>query len=248
MQNNDRNIRLLAVAAGVATVALTIAAFALSYRHLHTVAVQHGVTDGVAAWAWPGTVDTFIIAGELLVLRAVLRGVTDGFAVFLTFLGSVGSIALNVAGVGAGHGVMDYTVAAVPPAGALVAFGAVMRQVHEHLKQEPVTRVVAETAPVAQPVAPVVAPIVVETPAIVVTRDETASDTAVVAMTQDDAADDTAERLDDTAARRMAEDAYALGVSARQAAPSVTRSHATVNRWFKEFKEQGVPQLVTQTA
>lgn len=122
----------LAASAGGVTVALTGAAFWLSYEHLHDVADGNGL-DGARAWAWPGTVDLFIIAGELLILRAALRGRFDWFAYLLAGVGSLGSIALNVAGVGAGAEPLEYIVAAVPPVAALLAFAAVMRQVHERL-------------------------------------------------------------------------------------------------------------------
>lgn len=51
-----------------------------------------------------------------------------------------------------------------------------------------------------------------------------------------------AARLDDTEARRIALHAYAHGVSARQAAASVTRSAATVSRWYRTFAAEGVTQ------
>ena len=122
----------LAGGAGLVTVTLTAAAFWLSYEHLHDVADANGL-DGARAWAWPGTVDLFIVAGELLILRAALRGRFDWFAYLLAGVGSLGSIALNVAGVGAGADPLEYIVAAVPPVAALLAFAAVMRQVHERL-------------------------------------------------------------------------------------------------------------------
>jgi hypothetical protein len=128
--------RWLAVGAAVATVALTVAAFWLSYEHLHDVAVDNGLRNAPArAWAWPATVDLFIIAGELLILRAALAGKVDPWAVALAATGSVGSIALNVAGVGMGAPVLTYVVAAVPPVAALLAFGALMRQVHDALSK-----------------------------------------------------------------------------------------------------------------
>lgn len=137
---------LTALAAGAAavTVALTGTAFWLSYEHLHDVAAANGLT-GIRAWAWPGTVDLFIIAGELLILRAALLRRVDWFAYLLAGVGSLGSIALNVAGVGKGADLMEYIVAAVPPTAALVAFGALMRQVHEHLVPRAVP---VEAAPV----------------------------------------------------------------------------------------------------
>ncbi|MFJ9657597.1 DUF2637 domain-containing protein [Streptomyces griseoflavus] len=122
----------LAAGAALVTIALTGAAFWLSYEHLHDIASSNGL-DGARAWAWPATVDLFIIAGELLVLRASLRGVVDWWAYALAAVGSGGSIALNVFGVGDGAQPMEYVVAAVPPSAALIAFGALMRQVHDAL-------------------------------------------------------------------------------------------------------------------
>ncbi|MGV9987785.1 DUF2637 domain-containing protein [Streptomyces olivaceus] len=124
-------------AAGFVIVVLTAGAFWLSYAHLAEVAGQHGLRDSpTRKWAWPATLDAFIVAGELLMLRAGLRQVTDGWAIGVTAMGSLGSIGLNVAGVAGTREVgsvplLDYVVAAVPPAAAMVAFGVLMRQVHE---------------------------------------------------------------------------------------------------------------------
>lgn len=138
----------LATAAALVTIALTGAAFWLSYEHLHDIASAHGLS-GARAWAWPATIDLFIVAGELLVLRASLRGAVDHWAYALAAVGSIGSIALNVFGVGDGAQPMEYVVAAVPPTAALVAFGALMRQVHEALH-----RIQAAATPTAEPVQP----------------------------------------------------------------------------------------------
>lgn len=128
--------RALAIAAGLVIVALTAAAFWLSYAHLAEVARAHGMQDKqVRAWAWPATLDLFIVAGELLMLRAALKGSVDGWAIGLTVVGSGGSIALNVAGVGSSAELLDYVVAAVPPTAALLAFGALMRQIHQALAE-----------------------------------------------------------------------------------------------------------------
>lgn len=139
--------RALAIAAALVTIALTGAAFWLSYEHLHDIAATNGLS-GARAWAWPATVDLFIVAGELLVLRASLRGRIDGWAYALAAVGSLGSIALNVFGVGGGAQPMEYVVAAVPPSAALIAFGALMRQVHEALE-----RIQTASAPVQPPAA-----------------------------------------------------------------------------------------------
>jgi hypothetical protein len=129
--------RFTLIAAGLVIVALTAGGFWLSYAHLAEVAGQHGLRNSPARqWAWPATLDAFIVAGELLMLRAGLRQATDGWAIALTATGSVGSIALNVAGV-SGTGstgtvpMLDYVVAAVPPTAALLAFGVLMRQIHQ---------------------------------------------------------------------------------------------------------------------
>lgn len=131
MTNRHATTALAAGAAAV-TIALTAAAFWLSYEHLHDVAGGNGLS-GTRAWAWPATVDLFIVTGELLVLRASLRHRVDPWAIALAALGSIGSIALNISGVGRGASALAYVVAAVPPSAALVAFGALMRQVHEVL-------------------------------------------------------------------------------------------------------------------
>ncbi len=129
--------RYALAAAGTVIIALTAGGFWLSYAHLAQVAGQHGLgSSPVRQWAWPATLDAFIVAGELLMLRAGLRRVTDWWAVTLTATGSVGSIALNVAGVsGTGNAsvvpLLDYVVAAVPPTSALLAFGVLMRQIHQ---------------------------------------------------------------------------------------------------------------------
>ncbi|MFE7047095.1 DUF2637 domain-containing protein [Streptomyces californicus] len=152
-------VQALAAGAAVVTVLLTGAAFWLSYEHLHDVASGNGL-DGERAWVWPATVDLFIIAGELLMLRAALRNRVDGWAIALAATGSLGSIALNVAGVGDGAQPMEYIVAAVPPTAALVAFGALMRQVHEALatvRTPAEATTTAVTAVVVRPV-PVVIP------------------------------------------------------------------------------------------
>jgi hypothetical protein len=153
--------RYALVAAGTVIVALTAGGFWLSYAHLAEVAGQHGLKSSpVRQWAWPATLDAFIVAGELLMLRAGLRRVTDWWAIALTATGSVGSIALNVAGVnGTGNAgtvpLLDYVVAAVPPTAALLAFGVLMRQIHQ-LVDQPADH--SDAGPVQAPIPPVTAP------------------------------------------------------------------------------------------
>ncbi|MDT0455542.1 DUF2637 domain-containing protein [Streptomyces sp. DSM 41527] len=147
---------VIAVLAGALTALLTAAAFWLSYEHLQEVAARHGMADATArSWAWPATVDLFIVIGELLILRASLAHRVDGWAILLTAAGSGGSIALNVAGVGDHAQGLDYVVAAVPPVAALLAFGALMRQVHAYLAARLPTPVEADPTLVDRPSTPV---------------------------------------------------------------------------------------------
>ncbi len=124
---------LITIIAGLLTVVLTAVAFWLSYEHLHDVAGNNGL-EGERAWAWPATLDMFIVIGEVLILRASLLQRVDKWAWFCTGIGSVGSITLNVVGVGKGASALYYVVAAVPPVAALLAFGILMRQLHEAIK------------------------------------------------------------------------------------------------------------------
>ncbi|WIC88863.1 membrane protein [Streptomyces phage OnionKnight] len=138
----------LAVGAAVIITGITGIAFWLSYHHLHDVAEAHGLgTDPARAWAWPAVLDLFYLAGELLILRASYLRTVDPWAIALTAIGALGSIGLNVAGVGPAAPVLEYVVAAVPPVAALLAFGALMRQMHLWFARRPA----AEQLPAAAP-------------------------------------------------------------------------------------------------
>ncbi|MFK8908980.1 DUF2637 domain-containing protein [Streptomyces sp. YS-3] len=162
--------RTVLIVAGAVIIVLTAGAFALSYAHLADVAGQHGLgSSPVRRWAWPATLDAFIVAGELLMLRAGLRRVTDRWAIAETVIGSVGSIALNVAGVSGANRAdavpfLDYVVAAVPPLAAMLAFAVLMRQIHQLVERpadrpdpvsgpEQVTPVTPSAGPVGVPAA-----------------------------------------------------------------------------------------------
>lgn len=151
---NTTKTKTLGITAGAVIVVLTVAAFWLSYAHLHDVAAANGL-EGERAWAWPATLDLFIVAGELLMLRAaLLRQGADYWAIGLTVVGSLGSIALNVLGVGAGAAVLAYVVAAVPPTAALLAFGALMRQIHVALLASEQPDTDGSVVPAGPPVQP----------------------------------------------------------------------------------------------
>ncbi|NUP43052.1 MAG: DUF2637 domain-containing protein [Streptomyces sp.] len=148
--------RAITTLAAVLTVVLTAVAFWLSYEHLQEVAARHGMAEAVArSWAWPATVDLFIVIGELLILRASLAHRVDWWAIALVTAGDGASIALNVAGVGQNANALDYVVAAVPPVAALLAFGALMRQVHAYLTRRTLTAVNPSSTGVEAPLTPV---------------------------------------------------------------------------------------------
>jgi hypothetical protein len=145
------------------TIALTGAAFWLSYEHLAEVASHNGLEDD-RGWAWPATIDLFIVIGELLVLRASLQGERDWYAISITAGGSLASIGINLAGVGENASRLEYIVAGVPPVAALLAFGALMRQVHKALRHHAVLQpVVTDRQPLPEtPVVDLEAPEVLE--------------------------------------------------------------------------------------
>jgi hypothetical protein len=126
----------LTIGAALVTIGLTVVAFWLSYEGLHDLATGHHLT-GARAWAWPATLDSFVGVGELLVLRASLMRRLDWFAMTLVAAGSAGSIVLNVVSVGANVDPVTQVVAAVPPVSALLAFTALMRQLHRALVASP---------------------------------------------------------------------------------------------------------------
>ena len=244
----DRIERFALIAAGVVIVALTGAAFWLSYAHLAEVAGAHGL--GHAAdrqWAWPATLDAFIIAGELLMLRAGLQGRTDWWAVGLTVAGSLGSIGLNVAGVGGDAEALDYVVAAVPPTAALLAFGALMRQVHRAVVDDS-PAAAAEVDAVAlerdtDPVPPVsTAPRPALAPA-------PANPLVICGGHLEIPAVPPRPRLDTEAARQAIEQAWRDGLSIREAARVSTRAPSQVQRVYARLEAaKGVQPMPGQLA
>lgn len=252
----------LAAGATVTTVALTGTAFWLSYSHLADIAEANGL-DGARAWAWPGTVDAFIGVGELLILRAALRGRFDWFAYLLAAVGSLGSIALNVLGVGAGAQPMEYVVAAVPPVAALLAFAAVMRQVHERLaghvehaeKDTPAVvtaplvtpplsapEVTAEVTLTEAPERPALAPAPSVEP-LVICGDREAWPLVVTPRdTGEEVSDEVSERLPADAALAVIEKCHVRGTSVAEAARVSTRSTSYVKKVFGRLDDARGPQ------
>jgi hypothetical protein len=233
--------RTAILTAGIVIIALTAAAFWLSYAHLADVAKAHGLGNSEARrWAWPATLDLFIVAGETLMFRAALRRFTDWWAVGLTVAGSLGSIGLNVAGVGAHAPTLDYVVAAVPPTAALLAFGALMRQVHGLVADpepaaEPVVSLVRDTTPAEgnTTVSPTPRPELAPAPA---------SPLVICGGHLPIPAVPPRPKLDTEAARAAIERAWRDGLSVREAARVSTRSPSQVQRVYARLDAEQGPQ------
>lgn len=129
------------------TIIATAVGFWLSYAGLHSFAVQAGLS-GPEAWAWPASVDLFILAGELGITISTLRDGRPDWRAWCYFAAGCGpSVAFNVLHV-AGHFPPwgKYAVAATPPVAAVLALAALMQQVislpdalaHMHARQQPV--------------------------------------------------------------------------------------------------------------
>jgi len=138
----------------VVTVVATGIGFWLSYAGLHSFAVRAGVT-GAEAWAWPSSVDLFILAGELGITISTLRDGRYDWRAWVYFGAGCGpSVTFNILHASAQLPEWTrYAVGATPPVAAVLALAALMTQVMslpkalEHMRQG-----------WAQPEAPVSAP------------------------------------------------------------------------------------------
>lgn len=124
------------------TVAATLVGFWLSYAGLHAFARRSGL-HGAEAWAWPASVDLFIMVGEFGLTISAIRRKRDPLAWVYLLAGFGPSVLFNIM-----HVVTvtpwwgRYAVAAVPPVAAMLALAALMRQVFRlaveaHLQSAP---------------------------------------------------------------------------------------------------------------
>jgi hypothetical protein len=148
---NRPSVSVRVVAACYATMAsVTVIAtgvgFWLSYAGLHSFAVRAGLR-GPEAWAWPASVDLFILVGELGITISSLRDSRHDWRAWVYFgMGAGPSVAFNVLHVTV-HALdwARYAVAATPPLAAVLALAALMQQVislpgalrHMHASQDP---------------------------------------------------------------------------------------------------------------
>lgn len=129
----------LIAASVIAVIAASAVGFWLSYAGLHAFAWRAGLR-GPEAWAWPASVDLFILAGELGVTISAVKGRHDKIAWAYLVVAALLSVTFNILHVQAppvwwGR----YAVAAVPPAAAILALAALMRQVFRGLTAVPAT-------------------------------------------------------------------------------------------------------------
>jgi uncharacterized PurR-regulated membrane protein YhhQ (DUF165 family) len=124
----------------IATAAATIVGFWLSYDGLHDFALHAGLR-GPEAWAWPASVDLFIVAGEAGVTISALRRRSDWMAWGYLALGFAASVTANVLHVATIPAWGKYAVAAVPPVAAMLALAALLRHVYAivEARTEPAT-------------------------------------------------------------------------------------------------------------
>lgn len=140
----------------VAVAAATGVGFWLSYDGLHAFAVHAGLS-GPEAWAWPASVDLFIAAGEAGVTISALRRHKDRAAWAYLALGFAASVTANVLHVDPAQlHWTHYAAAAVPPVAAMLALGALMRQVYQlavdrHVALQKAVAVAQKTASVTRP-------------------------------------------------------------------------------------------------
>ena len=128
------------------TVIATAVGFWLSYAGLHSFAVHAGLS-GPEAWAWPASVDLFILAGELGITISTLRDGRPDWRAWGYFAAGCGpSVMFNVLHVAGRFPAWGrYAVAATPPVAAVLALAALMQQVislpdalrHMHARQQP---------------------------------------------------------------------------------------------------------------
>lgn len=112
------------------------AAFVLSYDALHGLALDNGIKPSLA-WLWPLTLDAFMIAASLAVLRASLN--SEGKVYQWTLVGAftLASIAFNV--VHAPTTLLARSIFALPPLVVFLAFELLMKQTGAMVKRQGAT-------------------------------------------------------------------------------------------------------------
>ena len=120
--------------------AATVTAFAESYKGLQAWAETHRVPSTWRSLIWPLQVDTYILAGEIVLLVAAIRGWGVrarllGWA--LTISGLTASTWWNAGHIGSGASIADHITAAVPPiaavAGLMASLAVIKRLAAERL-------------------------------------------------------------------------------------------------------------------
>jgi hypothetical protein len=125
----EHTVRYVVMFMVAAVATATGVGFWLSYSNLHDFATRAG-EKGAEAWAWPSTVDLFIVAGEAALLIGFLLHKKDPWGWVYLILGFSMSATGNVLHIM--HGPLPwwapFAAAGVPPVAALLALSALLRQ------------------------------------------------------------------------------------------------------------------------
>jgi hypothetical protein len=116
-------------------------AFVLSYDALLALGLAHGIRPGLA-WLWPLSLDAFMIAASLAVLRSSLNKERTLYPWALVGAFTVASIAFNV--LHAERVLLAQAIAALPPAVVFLSFELLMGQTKATIKRQAILNSLAE--------------------------------------------------------------------------------------------------------
>jgi hypothetical protein len=116
---------MISIVTAVLVLFLAGSAFVLSYDALHDLALDNQIKPSLA-WLWPLTLDAFMVAASLAVLRASLNSEGKVYPWLLVGAFTLASIAFNV--VHAPDTLLARAIFALPPAVVFLAFELLMSQ------------------------------------------------------------------------------------------------------------------------
>lgn len=138
------------ITAAAAALLGTAVGFWLSYANLHTIAVRAGLPP-VEAWAFPASIDLFIVVGEMGILVSALRHTRDLMAWVYLLCGFAPSVVFNVLSVTSLAWWEPYVIRGTAPAAAMLALAAFIRQVFRLAADAAQPETVPAAVPVAVP-------------------------------------------------------------------------------------------------
>jgi hypothetical protein len=220
------------------------AAFILSYDALHALAQANGVKRDLA-WLWPLTLDAFMIASSLAVLRASLNRERTWYPWILVGLFTLASIAFNV--LHAPETWLARAVFALPPAVVFLSFELLMGQTGAAVKRQGVIAALADLLAQLDTRRAEANALVNKVAELVSRRDVLQAEIAELRKTRNTAS---LGSLDDANAARAADKANAMDAllifyrdhphaSLSEAGKAIGRSKATAGNYLKEMEEAG---------